>query len=217
MRQFRTILGGLPRKDGFEGEQSKYPARTADPGDSAVAAKAALANCTDPATRHKLFVEYLFAAYRLPLLRYLTKLLRNTDDAHDVIQQTYVRLLEAEQLDELEGRARAYLFTTAKNLAYDSFRHKARWGAVELDELQISSSEPQPESVADWEQGLAIIRESLLDLEPRTRQVFLLHVVKGMSYRTIAKELDISTKTVERDIRLVLDLCQDRLKVWQRT
>ena len=55
-----------------------------------------------------------------------------------------------------------------------------------------------------------------MDLKPRTRQVFLLHVKEQLSYRDIAKRLGVSKKTVERDMRLTLELCQDRLKVWQR-
>lgn len=169
------------------------------------------------AVERKLFVEYLFATYRSPLLRYLTNLLRNADDAQDIIQQTYLRLLEADQLETLEGRARSYLFKTATNLAYDFFRRKKRWDEINSDERELVSEQPEPDLEADWEQGLSIVKEALLDLKPRTRRVFLLHVAKGMSYRAIARELDISTKTVERDIRQVLELCQDRLKIWQRS
>ena len=55
-------------------------------------------------------------------------------------------------------------------------------------------------------------KQVLLDLPPRHRQVFLLHVTQNMSYRNIAKHLNVSAKTVERDIAMVLELCQGRLR-----
>src|SRR5690606_18403424 len=51
-----------------------------------------------------------------------------------------------------------------------------------------------------------------LDLPPRYRRVFLLHVTENMSYRAISRCLDVSTKAVERDIAMVLELCQSRLR-----
>ena len=42
--------------------------------------------------------------------------------------------------------------------------------------------------------------------------MFLLHVTENMSYRTIAKHLGVSTKTIERDLAMVLELCQSRLR-----
>jgi RNA polymerase sigma-70 factor (ECF subfamily) len=62
---------------------------------------------------------------------------------------------------------------------------------------------------------MVVLKQALLDLPPRHRQVFLLHVTENMSYRTIAKHLGVSTKTVERDLAMVLELCQSRLRTME--
>ena len=139
-------------------------------------------------------------------------------DAEDLRQETYVRLLKVKQLDPLECRARAYMFKIATNLVRDRFRRAAvRGQQLPADDCDLVSDDPQPDRIADWNQGMQIIKQTLLDLKPRTRQVFLLHVTEHLSYREIAKRLGVNKKTVERDMRLTLELCQDRLKVWQRT
>ena len=167
---------------------------------------------------HRQRVEQLFKAYGDALLGYLTRLLRDPQDAEDLRHETYVRLLKAKQLEPLECRARAYMFKIATNLVRDRFRRAAvRGQQLPADDCDLVSEDPQPDRIADWNQGMQIIKQTLLDLKPRTRQVFLLHVTEHLSYREIAKRLGVNKKTVERDMRLALELCQDRLKVWQRT
>src|SRR3989337_2032427 len=62
------------------------------------------------------FIDQLFRRYRYSLLRYLHRLTGDTGEAEDVIQETYLRLIRAENLDRLESKARNYIFTIATNL-----------------------------------------------------------------------------------------------------
>ncbi|HWK48539.1 MAG TPA: sigma-70 family RNA polymerase sigma factor, partial [Steroidobacter sp.] len=68
-----------------------------------------------------------------------------------------------------------------------------------------------PEEIVDRCIALEVITSALSSLPPRYRQVFSLHVDEEMSYRAIARQLGISTKTVERDMSGAQELCQDRL------
>ncbi len=69
-------------------------------------------------------VERLFSHHRTALLQYLTRLLSNSDDAEEVLQETYVRLLRVEHLDHLDDQVRRFLFKIATNLARDRFRQR---------------------------------------------------------------------------------------------
>jgi RNA polymerase sigma factor (sigma-70 family) len=80
---------------------------------------------------------------------------------------------------------------------------------------RLLHSSEAPEEIVDWDAGMVVLKQALLDLPPRHRQVFLLHVTENMSYRTIAKHLGVSTKTVERDLAMVLELCQSRLRTME--
>lgn len=164
---------------------------------------------------HARFVAQLFERFRPGLLRYLSGLLaRSPDDAEDLLQETYARLLDAPDLERDTGRARAYLYRVATNLAYDRFR-KRREGKLEdlyasavLDSREAAS----PEHMVDLAQGLEIVERTLLDLKPRCRQVFLLRASEQLGYSAIGERLGISTRTVEREMKHALKTCQRRLE-----
>jgi len=163
-------------------------------------------------------VERLFTAHRMALLQYLTRLLHSAEDAEEIVQETYIRLLKLDDLGHLDSEVRRFLFRIATNLARDRFRQrKARAydAHVPFDMLELEGSSEAPEEIVDWDAGMVVLKQALLDLPPRHRQVFLLHVTENMSYRTIAKHLGVSTKTVERDLAMVLELCQSRLRTME--
>ena len=70
------------------------------------------------------FARELFELHRLSLYRYLVGLLPSKDDAREVLQETYLRLLRQRSFDHIRGNARAYLFQIATNLARDLFRQR---------------------------------------------------------------------------------------------
>src|SRR5262245_22955266 len=163
-------------------------------------------------------VERLFTAHRTALLQYLTRLLHSSEDAEEIVQETYIRVLKLEDLSHLDSEVRRFLFRIATNLARDRFRQRkarAHDPHVPFDLLELEGSSEAPDEIVDWDAGMVVLKQALLDLPPRHRQVFLLHVTENMSYRTIAKHLGVSTKTVERDLAMVLELCQSRLRTME--
>jgi RNA polymerase sigma-70 factor (ECF subfamily) len=168
---------------------------------------------TSPAERQTEIVARLFERFRRPLLRYLSDLLKRRDEAEDVVQETYVRLMQVEKLDT--GRVRALIFKVATNLAYDRFRQRRARGPHADDETlaELPSNEPAPERIVAFEQGVEIVKRTLLELKPRCRQVFLLRTAEDLGYDEIAARLGISRRTVEREMQHALEVCQRRLGV----
>lgn len=165
---------------------------------------------TGAGAEHSRFVEHLFERYRRPLLRYLSALLGRPADAEDVLQEAYTRLLGVAELDRTPARARAYLFKMATNLVRDRFRRSEALAAEAPDDLAADAA--TPERIAVFEQGLDAVRRALLELKPRCREIFLLRTVDGLDYDAIAARLGVSKRTVEREMKHALDVCQQRLK-----
>jgi RNA polymerase sigma-70 factor (ECF subfamily) len=182
------------------------PPRASDPASSPA---------TPGSREHVRFVRELFERHRHALLRYLKGLLAGGADAEDVVQEAYARLLDVGELDQTEGRARAYLFKIATNLARDRFRRRRESSIECADAEALTSNETPPDVVVDFGRGLAIVKATLLELKPRCRQVFLLRVAEELDYETIATQLGISKRTVEREMQHALDVCQRRLKRWR--
>jgi RNA polymerase sigma factor (sigma-70 family) len=164
----------------------------------------------DPRTE---LVTRVFVRFQRSLLRYLRDLLARREDAEDVAQETYVRLVRAGSLEQSEMHIRASMFRAATNLAYDRFRQRrahGRQGDAELAELPDEA--PHAERVVEMEQALRVVERTLLSLPSRCRQVFLLRTSHDLSYDAIAQRLGVSKRTVEREMQTALDACQRALR-----
>jgi len=163
------------------------------------------------AERQRDVVARLFERFRVPLLRYLTDLLSRRDEAEDLVQETYLRLMQVENVEA--GRVRALIFKVATNLAYDRFRQRRARGPHGGDEqlADLPANQPAPDRIVALEQGVEIVKRTLLDLKPRCRQVFLLRTSAELGYDEIGKRLGISRRTAEREMQHALDVCQRRL------
>jgi RNA polymerase sigma factor (sigma-70 family) len=167
-----------------------------------------------PDTQRALLV-LLFNKYRGALLRHLERLVRSREDAAELAQETYLRVLSRIQTSRFEAAARAYLFHTATNLARDHFRRQRFRAHDRLDELSdadLPSSCPAPEQTIAADEVLTLLRSSILELPPLTRAVFLKARVQNVPYAAIAAELGLSTRTVERRMAEAMEFLCNRLR-----
>jgi RNA polymerase sigma-70 factor (ECF subfamily) len=130
--------------------------------------------------------------------------------AEDLVQETLLRAWRhPEALDPVRGSVRAWLFTTARNLAIDLWRRRSvRVGEVVTDVL--------PEDLADDETDRTVeawlIAEALARLSPVHREVLVECFYQGRSVAEAANRLGVPPGTVKsrthyalRSLRLVLE------------
>jgi len=129
----------------------------------------------------------------------------------DIVQEAYVRVWRAHVAGELHS-PKAFLFTTARNLAIDSLRrhHVSRTeGLVESDLANVWDERCDiPETVAR-NQELALLTEAIQTLPDRCRQIFTLRTVYGLSQREIAEKLGISDRTVAAQLAIGVGKCTE--------
>jgi RNA polymerase sigma-70 factor (ECF subfamily) len=135
--------------------------------------------------------ERLFELHHAALYRFARVLLQQQEDAEDVVQVAFVRLMEHLARDGDRSNLRAWLFTVTANLARDRIRTRRRWMPWEgieepgvAAELTLTSQDPQREF-------LAIAHR----LTPRDRLLLALRA-QGLSYREIAEAADIKPASV---------------------
>lgn len=153
-------------------------------------------------------VSLLFARHGHDLLGFVSNRLK-TQEAEDVVQNTYLQLLQHPHPDEIRN-PRAYLYKTAVNLGLNHIRHqKVRSDHLQpdLDPDSVCSSVPSPETAAEDGQQLDRLRAVLAGLPPLCRHAFLLNRLDGLTHAEIATRLGISQKTVERYIIKAFDTC----------
>ena len=129
------------------------------------------------------------------LQRRLRATLRSAEDARDVVQDAFARLLGTRTLPR---EPVAFLNRIVRNLVIDrSRRQSARGSELPLDDENEPRVEPTQSDAIELEQTRAQYRASVEALPRRTREVFLLHRVEGLAYKDIAALLGISIRTVE--------------------
>lgn len=155
----------------------------------------------------------LFRQYSGELLSFLTTRLGCREQAADVVQETYVRVLSLENPYAIL-QPRAFLYKTALNLTIDAFRRR-RLRAERTVEFEmvahLPSQLPDQEAVVESKQRVEVLRRAIDELPPKCRQVFLLHKFQSLPHAVIAERLGISKNMVEKHVMKAMAHCRKRL------
>jgi RNA polymerase sigma factor (sigma-70 family) len=157
-------------------------------------------------------IDRLFREHNQALLRFITAKLGSTQEAKDVAQEAYVRLLG------LGNRAavsylRAFLFKTAANIATDRLRERTRRGyAVNPQNLDAAIFELSPERQIDGERALQRLHDGIAELPDKCREAFLLYRLDGLRGQDIATRLGIQERMVWLYIARALEYLRDRVE-----
>jgi len=169
----------------------------------------------DPLTdAERALLTLLFNKYRASLYRHLIGLVPSRDDAAELVQECYVRLLRHSDVARFDDVARGYLFRTATNLARDHFRRRRSHQTdkhVNIDDVHLPADEANPERTVAWNETIASIKECVQSLPVVTRRVFLLSRFRSKTYPEIAAMLGISTRTVERKMSEAMEELASRI------
>jgi RNA polymerase sigma-70 factor (ECF subfamily) len=139
---------------------------------------------TDEVLRH--FQEQGAALYRFSLT-----LLRNPQDAEDVVQETFVKLLSHLRRQGADTNLRGWLFTVAAHACRDRQRFRLRW--LPWAPAYDSAVAPVDEAAEAEERRLAAA--SLQRLPDRDRLLLALRA-QGLSYREIAVAAGVQASSV---------------------
>ena len=133
--------------------------------------------------------------YSRELMRYLKAILQNDQDAEDLTVEAFARII-ARRPAIREGGFKAYLFRTARNLAFRHLSRQQKHRMLSLDEIVLVDPRTPDELAAGKEQKQILCR-CLNQLEPLAREALWLVYRDGMSYAETAKVLGISVKKVD--------------------
>src|SRR5262249_42617590 len=156
-------------------------------------------------------VDRLFREHNAALLRFVTAKLGSEQEAKEVAQEAYVRLLG------LENRAtvsylRAFLYKTAANLAIDRLRERARRGDfIAIANAESATHELSPERYVDGAQALQRLRAGLQELPEKCRHAFLLYRLDGLRGREVAARLGIQERMVWLYMARALEYLRSRV------
>ena len=165
------------------------------------------------ASSERVCVQDVIRRHHASLIKFLRRRLRVADDADDVAQETYIRMMKYEGSDEIKS-ASAMLFHIAVNVANDHGRaalSRHSGDHCDIGDVTLASDLPSPERTVLAHQNLDMLLDVIQALPPKCRQVFLLSRAHGMTYAEIARHCGISVKMVEKQISRALAACLEKV------
>ena len=146
----------------------------------------------------------LFQEHGTALYRFCRSVLRHTGDAEDVVQETFLKLLDHLQHDGDRRNLKSWLFTVAANGCRDRTRWRLRWlpWSAERDHRTVDPIEVRLPSTDATNADRA--RSAFRALAPRDRLLLSLRA-QGLSYKDIAAASGIRVQSVGRLLARAMD------------
>ena len=160
---------------------------------------------------HAHALSHLFEEHNRTLQSFLIARLGNEQEAREVAQEAYVRLLQLHQPGTVSF-LRAYLFKTAANLAVDRIRQRANRERLDRSGPErefIDRLSPDRRLMAAEE--LKVLEQALRELPPAYRRAFVLHRFEECSTGEVAHELGVQERMARNYISRAAIYCKLRL------
>jgi RNA polymerase sigma-70 factor (ECF subfamily) len=156
-------------------------------------------------------LERIFREHHGMVFRAAYRVTGNANDAEDVLQTVFLRMIKRDPAAEPVGNMASFLHRSAVNAALDLVRTRQNIRNIPLDELEPVLAEPAHRSperaqasteIRDW------LRGALARLNPRIAQMFTLRFFEGVDNPEIARILNTTPGTVA----VTLSRTRDRLE-----
>lgn len=166
--------------------------------------------------------EVLLRRYRVPLVNYLSRLVRDDALSEDLAQEVFLRVYQARHRYQPAARFTTWLYRIATNLALNAIRDRKGMKAQTGD--QGPNAEPQVSRLVDGnptaEQQLMqserqqVIRKAVEALPENQRAAVILHKYQEVDYRQIAQILGVSESAVKSLLFRAYESLRARLEPW---
>jgi RNA polymerase sigma-70 factor (ECF subfamily) len=162
-------------------------------------------------------LERIFREHHALVFRAAYRVTGNANDAEDVLQTVFLRLLKRDANAEPVGNIASFLHRSAVNAALDLVRARHNVRNIPLDELEPVLAEPahrRPDrahasgEIRDW------LRGALARLNPRIAQMFILRFFEGKENPEIAQLLNTTPGTVAVTISRTRDRLEKEFRAY---
>ena len=159
----------------------------------------------------ELDYDHIVALHHESLYRFAFSLAGNPDDAAELTQETYVRLLNKGLQLRDRSKVKSWLFTTLYRIFLGWKRRESRFPHIEVSAAEDELPTLTP-GIADELDG-EMAMDAALDLEEHFRVPLVLHYLQCLTYREIAEVLNVPIGTVMSRLSRGKDLLRQRLMV----
>lgn len=140
----------------------------------------------------------IYEKYRHDLLKLAVSLVSDVNTAEDVVQDVFVSFAQTGTRIRLAGDLRKYLATCVANRIRNRKRDRVRHETSGIDEAEgVVCAARRPEQWAILNEELRLLSEAMAELPYDQREVLVLYMQTGMTFRQIAMIQNASINTVQ--------------------
>ena len=151
--------------------------------------------------------EQLYRRYSASIERFVASRVRDRGRAEDLVQEIFLSALRRMRATDTDITFRPWIFEIAKNAAIDHYRRSSRAEEISIhaddtlrpaDQLRLVGwAHLRPENAILHKERFDQLRGAFAELSTNHHRVLVLRELEGLSYREIAKKMDMTRPAVE--------------------
>jgi RNA polymerase sigma-70 factor, ECF subfamily len=149
--------------------------------------------------------------YKDRLMNVIGRMLSSTEEAEDIVQETFVRVYQHRQSFNFKHCFSTWIYTIGLNLARNELRKRKRFKFYDITDMQGSETEfaVDPKLPSRLPQTIDAAVKSLPE---KYRTAFLLRDVEELPYEEVAKVLNVPLGTVKSRVNRARMMLREKLK-----
>jgi len=157
--------------------------------------------------------EAIFKSWYAPLCAYACSMLRNMDEAEEVVQKMFCTLWDKRTEIEVQLSLKSYLYRAVHNQCLNRFKHGTIRAKYKSEFMHLNDeAHDSTNSRVEYSELQKALSHAVKQLPAQCRRVFELSRAEQLSYQEIAAQLQISRNTVENHMVKALRLLRESLK-----
>ncbi len=157
--------------------------------------------------------EQLFNTYCLSMVNYATTMLKDADDADDIVQHVFVQLWAKRETIVVETSIKSYLYRSVHNCCLNKIKQQVVRNSYANDYQHVGSYATSTAAQLMENKELALEIEHVMnELPEQCKRIFVMSKFEQLKYQQIADTLGINVKSVEHQMGKALKHLRTRLK-----
>ncbi|MBI1306698.1 MAG: RNA polymerase sigma-70 factor [Bacteroidetes bacterium] len=155
--------------------------------------------------------ELVFRTYYAELCHFANKYLKSEAESEELVQDVFCRLWQKLDSISIQTSLKSYLYSSVRNASFNFLKHQL---LIQQHAENYTKQNDAFETDSQVEVGelQSQIAAAISKLPDRCREVFMLSRQRGLKYREIADEMNISVKTVEVQMGKALSILRKELQ-----
>lgn len=163
---------------------------------------------TDKTKENQILKAY--SACHNALVRSILKMSVRQQDVDDILQETYLRVLHANEKSHIRS-PKDYFFVVSRNLVLENLSRQSREITMEINVALAGVDGVPPDRVLHYREKFEMLNEALRALPEKKRRAILLRKFYGFTHDEIAKKMNVSISSVEKYIAAGIKQCRRSL------